>query len=80
MTWPPPTTRAPVAAPPHSRSSQEVSVGWSAVSSASTAQFVHEAVAVDPRTGIVYETEDRGTSGFYRFLPAERGNLAAGGR
>ncbi len=41
---------------------------------------MHEAVAVDPRTGIVYETEDRGTSGFYRFLPAERGNLAAGGR
>jgi secreted PhoX family phosphatase len=43
-------------------------------------RFVHEACAVDPATGIVYETEDRGTSGFYRFLPDERGNLAAGGR
>lgn len=38
-------------------------------------RFVHEAVAVDPRTGIAYETEDRriggeGTgSGFYRFTP-----------
>ena len=36
----------------------------------------HEAVAVDARTGIVYETEDNGpNSGFYRFLP----NIAAGG-
>jgi secreted PhoX family phosphatase len=43
-------------------------------------RFVHEACAIDPATGIVYETEDRGTSGFYRFLPDERGNLAAGGR
>ncbi|RZU33352.1 PhoX family protein [Blastococcus saxobsidens] len=43
-------------------------------------RFAHEAVAVDPATGIVYETEDSGnTSGFYRFLPAEPGNLAAGG-
>ncbi len=43
-------------------------------------RFVHEAVAVDPDTGIVYETEDRNTAGFYRFLPDEPGNLAAGGR
>lgn len=44
-------------------------------------RFVHEAVAVDPGTGIVYETEDRTpTAGFYRFLPAEPGRLAAGGR
>jgi len=43
-------------------------------------RFVHEAVAVDPATGIVYETEDEGSSGFYRFLPNERGRLAAGGR
>ena len=43
-------------------------------------RFVHEAVSVDPATGIVYETEDRGASGFYRFLPNEAGNLAAGGR
>ncbi|MGQ0635230.1 MAG: alkaline phosphatase PhoX [Planctomycetaceae bacterium] len=43
-------------------------------------RFVHEAVAVDPDTGIVYETEDRGTAGFYRFIPNEPGRLAAGGR
>lgn len=44
-------------------------------------RFVHEAVAVDPATGIVYETEDRSpTAGFYRFIPAIRGRLAAGGR
>lgn len=43
-------------------------------------RFVHEAVAVDPATGIVYETEDRGTSGFYRFLPNTPGRLQDGGR
>lgn len=43
-------------------------------------RFVHEAVAIDPETGIVYETEDRNTSGFYRFLPNEKGKLSAGGR
>ena len=44
-------------------------------------RFSHEAVAVDPATGIVYETEDAGsTSGFYRFIPAVPGRLALGGR
>jgi len=43
-------------------------------------RFVHEAVAVDPVTGIVYETEDSGASGFYRFIPNEYGNLPKGGR
>lgn len=43
-------------------------------------RFVHEAVAVDPDTGIVYETEDRQIAGFYRFIPSERGVLRAGGR
>jgi Bacterial protein of unknown function (DUF839) len=49
-------------------------------------RIAHEAVAVDPATGIVYETEDQGNvSGFYRFVPATRptqpGDLAAmGGR
>lgn len=43
-------------------------------------RFVHEAVAVDPATGIVYETEDRPTAGFYRFLPAVPRTLARGGR
>lgn len=43
-------------------------------------RFAHEAIAVDPATGIVYETEDNGSSsGFYRFLPNQNGNLAAGG-
>jgi uncharacterized protein len=43
-------------------------------------RFVHEAVAVDPRTGIVYETEDAGRSGLYRFTPRTPGQLAEGGR
>lgn len=42
-------------------------------------RFVHEAVCVDPATGIVYETEDRGASGLYRFIPTDRDDLAAGG-
>lgn len=42
-------------------------------------RFVHEAIAVDPDTGIVYQTEDRNPSGFYRFIPNVKGNLAAGG-
>jgi secreted PhoX family phosphatase len=42
-------------------------------------RFVHEAVAVDPATSIVYETEDRQTSGVYRFRPAVPGQLAEGG-
>jgi len=42
-------------------------------------RFVHEAVAVDRETGIIYETEDRGTSGFYRFIPNTPGKLADGG-
>ncbi|MDT0344115.1 PhoX family protein [Streptomyces litchfieldiae] len=42
-------------------------------------RFSHEAVAVDPRTGIVYLTEDATPSGFYRYLPRRPGRLAAGG-
>lgn len=42
-------------------------------------RFNHEAVAVDPRTGIVYQTEDRLDGLIYRYIPATRGNLAAGG-
>ncbi len=43
-------------------------------------RFVHEAVAIDPVSGIAYETEDSGnTSGFYRFLPDDPRNLGAGG-
>lgn len=43
-------------------------------------RFVHEAVAVDPETGIVYETEDQRRSGLYRFIPDTPGRLADGGR
>jgi uncharacterized protein len=42
-------------------------------------RFSHEAVAVDPATGWVYETEDANPSGFYRFRPNRPGELAAGG-
>ena len=42
--------------------------------------FKHEAACIDPRTGIVYETEDEGAGLFYRYLPNDRRNLAAGGR
>lgn len=42
--------------------------------------FKHEAAAVHAATGIVYLTEDTpGRAGFYRFLPRESGNMAAGG-
>ena len=43
-------------------------------------RFSHEAVAIDPATGFVYETEDRKTAGFYRFLPTDAGSLAHGGK
>ena len=36
-------------------------------------RFYHEAVAVDARTGIVYQTEDRGDGLVYRFLPHRAG-------
>ncbi|NEL43124.1 MAG: DUF839 domain-containing protein, partial [Xanthomonas perforans] len=36
-------------------------------------RFSHEAVAIDPRTGIVYLTEDdRNKAGLYRFIPNDR--------
>ncbi len=43
-------------------------------------RFDHEAVCVDPRTGIVYLTEDKVDGLFYRFIPAVKGELARGGR
>jgi secreted PhoX family phosphatase len=42
-------------------------------------RFVHEAVAVDRKTGIVYETEDNNPAGFYRFIPNRKNRLAEGG-
>lgn len=43
-------------------------------------RFVHEAAAVDPKTGVVYLTEDRQDGLFYRFLPDRKGRLSKGGR
>lgn len=43
-------------------------------------RFDHEAVCVDPGTGVVYLTEDRSDGLFYRFIPTTPGRLAEGGR
>lgn len=43
-------------------------------------RFRHEAIAIDPRTGIVYLTEDRSDGALYRFIPRTPGKLAEGGR
>lgn len=43
-------------------------------------RFNHEAIAIDPATGYVYETEDRGDASLYRFVPAVPGDLSKGGR
>jgi secreted PhoX family phosphatase len=43
-------------------------------------RFYHEAVAVDPRTGIVYQTEDRPDALIYRYLPNTRDKLLEGGK
>jgi len=47
---------------------------------AAMGRFNHEAVAVDPRSGIVYETEDRSDGLLYRYIPADPGHLLKGGR
>ncbi|MEM8907649.1 MAG: alkaline phosphatase PhoX [Bacteroidota bacterium] len=43
-------------------------------------RFNHEAVCVDPKTGIVYQTEDQHDGLFYRFIPYVPGQLRQGGR
>jgi secreted PhoX family phosphatase len=43
-------------------------------------RFNHEAACIDPQTGIVYLTEDRGDSLFYRFIPKQPGKLVLGGK
>jgi len=43
-------------------------------------RFNHEAAAVDPVTGFVYETEDRGDSLLYRFVPTVYGDLHSPGK
>ena len=41
-------------------------------------RLLHEAGAVDPKTGVVYMTEDEGPDGFYRFVPDKAGHLRNG--
>lgn len=43
-------------------------------------RFHREAVAVDPVSGIVYQTEDRDDGLLYRYVPRAPSRLAAGGR
>ncbi|MFN3167411.1 MAG: alkaline phosphatase PhoX [Phycisphaeraceae bacterium] len=43
-------------------------------------RFNHEAIAVDPKSGIVYQTEDRHDGVIYRFIPDTPGQLAKGGK
>jgi uncharacterized protein len=46
---------------------------------AAMGRFRREAIAVDPQTGIVYQTEDRPDGAFYRFIPKQPGKLSEGG-
>ena len=43
-------------------------------------RFNHEAACVDPRTGLIYLTEDREDSLLYRFVPNSGKRLAEGGQ
>jgi len=43
-------------------------------------RFRHEAIAVDPETGIVYQTEDKDDGLLYRFIPNEPGKFIKGGK
>ncbi|MGK7944888.1 MAG: alkaline phosphatase PhoX [Microcystaceae cyanobacterium] len=43
-------------------------------------RFRHEAIAVDPTTNYIYQTEDQTDSCFYRFLPKVAGKLSEGGK
>jgi len=43
-------------------------------------RFEHEAVCIDPRTGIAYLTEDKNDGLFYRFIPDAPGELHKGGK
>lgn len=43
-------------------------------------RFMHEAVAVEPKSGIVYLTEDRDDGLMYRFIPNKKGKLKEGGK
>tara|TARA_X000001036_G_scaffold42743_1_gene34241 strand:+ start:647 stop:2032 length:1386 start_codon:yes stop_codon:yes gene_type:complete len=45
----------------------------------SMGRFSHEAVAIDPDTGIAYQTEDEGNGLIYRFIPNMNGKFHKGG-
>lgn len=60
---------------PHDRPQTQKSVPLVAMG-----RFLHEAIAVHPPTGHVYQTEDDLDSCFYRFVPQVPGQLAQGGR
>lgn len=45
----------------------------------SMGRFSHEAVAIDPDTGIAYQTEDEGNGLIYRFIPNVKGKFHKGG-
>ncbi len=47
---------------------------------AAMGRFNREAIAVDPNTGIVYQTEDREDGLITRFIPDRPGDLRSGGR
>jgi len=49
-----------------------------AISLPDPGQFYKEAAAVDPKTGIVYQTEDLNPGGIFRFVPTRPGTLAGG--
>ncbi|MCF8465293.1 MAG: PhoX family protein [Flavobacteriales bacterium] len=43
-------------------------------------RFNHEAVSLDPKTGILYMTEDRSDGLIYRFIPTKKNDLHSGGK
>jgi secreted PhoX family phosphatase len=43
-------------------------------------RFTHEGVSVEPKTGVVYQTEDQKDSLFYRFIPDRPEHLSEGGQ
>lgn len=42
-------------------------------------RFSHEALMIDPKSGVAYQTEDSGNCGLYRFAPHRRGRYERGG-
>lgn len=49
-----------------------------AVAHPALGSFTHEAAAVDPVRKLVFQTEDEGDSGFYKFVPANYPDLSTG--